>query len=324
MKTNIYSMLSHTCVWLAPHLRSLRANWPGEIQVCIIQGPFSDLPLRGGGTVGLSQDTADSLGVTLLEGPASLLKRSGAARQMRLCDFAAVHLAASDADYGLIVHGDAILERPTTPDALLGGRLAAARECQGHPWTTWVLLDARSRRPWTWADVDRSARVWPIQNLRSETLAAKIGPVDFAGHMEWCEPCWLHANAMSEDSPDTIHQKAAALRRYLGDWQDIPGKAFAPDPPLALPPRPSVLNRAGAYGVAVGRWIKAGRPTRSPERVLTIFQTHCQPCAYFNVHNQTCNQCGCRVRSSGAAFRNKLAMATESCPVGQWEAEPGA
>lgn len=69
------------------------------------------------------------------------------------------------------------------------------------------------------------------------------------------------------------------------------------------------------YGNAVTRWIAAGRPVRSENRVREIFDTLCRPCEHFDAQRQTCRLCGCHVRRSGSAFANKLKMATERCPA---------
>lgn len=79
-----------------------------------------------------------------------------------------------------------------------------------------------------------------------------------------------------------------------------------------------VLNmavRLMRYGSAVKRWIAAGRPVRSDDRVREIFDTLCRPCELFDAKRQTCRLCGCHVRRSGSALSNKIKMATERCPL---------
>jgi len=76
-----------------------------------------------------------------------------------------------------------------------------------------------------------------------------------------------------------------------------------------------MATRLARYGNAMRRWIAAGRPVRSDARVQEIFDTLCRTCEHFSVSRQTCKLCGCRVRRSGAAFLNKLKMATERCPA---------
>ncbi|MCL4194323.1 MAG: hypothetical protein KJZ87_21480, partial [Thermoguttaceae bacterium] len=76
-----------------------------------------------------------------------------------------------------------------------------------------------------------------------------------------------------------------------------------------------IPGRMIRYGQAVSRWIAAGRPTRSAERVRQVFETHCRPCEHFDPATQTCRLCGCHVAPAGPAYRNKIGMATERCPA---------
>lgn len=95
-----------------------------------------------------------------------------------------------------------------------------------------------------------------------------------------------------------------------------------PNPPdfsKTLPCRggsaPQGVRIALRYSAAVKRWVAAGRPVRSDDRVREIFENYCKPCEHFDSERQTCRVCGCRVRRSGAALLNKLKMATERCPL---------
>lgn len=91
----------------------------------------------------------------------------------------------------------------------------------------------------------------------------------------------------------------------------------------------SVIGRGVRYGRALARWIAAGSPLRSDERVNQILDEHCYGCELFT--GQTCGhkRCGCQIRSAeqdsqfgvAAPLVNKLRMATEACPDGKWEAE---
>jgi hypothetical protein len=87
-------------------------------------------------------------------------------------------------------------------------------------------------------------------------------------------------------------------------------------------PSPTTIEKVSRYAAAIAKWIAAGRPTRSQEQIDAILATHCGPCEHFK--NEACNQCGCKVNKHHAAWRNKLAMATEACPLDppKWGAEP--
>jgi len=91
-----------------------------------------------------------------------------------------------------------------------------------------------------------------------------------------------------------------------------------PDCPGRKDGQPNVVRRISNYARAVQRWIKAGRPVRDDARVAEIYDTKCRPCRHFDQNRETCTICGCFVRRSASALRNKIKMATEHCPEGKW------
>ncbi|HOM19215.1 MAG TPA: hypothetical protein PLQ00_17930, partial [Thermoguttaceae bacterium] len=78
---------------------------------------------------------------------------------------------------------------------------------------------------------------------------------------------------------------------------------------------PGMFRQAVNYSKAVLHWFAAGRPTRPPEEIERILAI-CQACQYYK--DGQCHVCGCRVTGDPAAWRNKIAMATETCPKGKW------
>lgn len=84
-------------------------------------------------------------------------------------------------------------------------------------------------------------------------------------------------------------------------------------------PRPAIA-RLSTYAQAMVRWIAAGRPVRPQGEIERILREHCEPCDKFR--DGTCGACGCRVNSSHRAWQNKIAMATEQCPLNppKWSA----
>jgi len=78
----------------------------------------------------------------------------------------------------------------------------------------------------------------------------------------------------------------------------------------------NLFSRAYRYTRALSRWIKAGRPVRSEEEIKRIFEICCEPCEGYA--EGTCRHCGCRVNLMAAATLNKIAMATEECPLEKW------
>jgi len=67
------------------------------------------------------------------------------------------------------------------------------------------------------------------------------------------------------------------------------------------------------YGKATARWVAAGRPVRTDNRVRELFDWFCRPCRHYDAANERCRLCGCRVAMTGPAALNKLMMATERC-----------
>jgi hypothetical protein len=101
--------------------------------------------------------------------------------------------------------------------------------------------------------------------------------------------------------------------------------ASSVSPPMSSP---SLFQKAASFVSAETRWIAAGRPVRSEERVAEIFSI-CQACERFRPGASelegSCAVCGCRLRSTGGLF-NKIQMATESCPLKppKWTADAPA
>lgn len=82
--------------------------------------------------------------------------------------------------------------------------------------------------------------------------------------------------------------------------------------------RTNYMKLAYRYTRALSRWIKAGRPARSEDEILGIFTTYCQTCEYMESDRGRCKQCGCHVGTVKSPLLNKIAMATEHCPVEKW------
>jgi hypothetical protein len=81
---------------------------------------------------------------------------------------------------------------------------------------------------------------------------------------------------------------------------------------------PGLMMQGLKYAKATGRWFIDGRPVRSEAEIRLIYDECCKVCDYFNAKKRTCNICKCRVRRSGPAIANKIAMATEHCPESKW------
>ena len=72
------------------------------------------------------------------------------------------------------------------------------------------------------------------------------------------------------------------------------------------------------YFGAVRRWVAMGRPTRTKEEIEQIFQEHCKGCERYDAEKHACKNCGCAVSEDASPLTNKLAMATENCPLGRF------
>lgn len=81
-------------------------------------------------------------------------------------------------------------------------------------------------------------------------------------------------------------------------------------------------KKAWSYFWAHVRWVKAGRPTRSPERVKEILETICVPCEAFIPSTSrpgegSCRECGCTLNQT-QGMGHKISMETEGCPLKKW------
>jgi hypothetical protein len=77
-----------------------------------------------------------------------------------------------------------------------------------------------------------------------------------------------------------------------------------------------IFNLAFRYTRALSRWIKAGRPVRTEEEIRRVFKTYCESCEAYE--EGRCRYCGCHVNLLNLATLNKIAMATEECPLDKW------
>jgi hypothetical protein len=80
----------------------------------------------------------------------------------------------------------------------------------------------------------------------------------------------------------------------------------------------TIFRKIKTYTGALSRWIKAGRPIREESEIVRIFEEHCQQCEAFEENSSSCSHCGCRINTLHIAPLNKIAMATEHCPLEKW------
>jgi hypothetical protein len=77
-------------------------------------------------------------------------------------------------------------------------------------------------------------------------------------------------------------------------------------------------DKLKGYAAAIKRWVAAGRPTRSEEDQKRILEEHCHKCEKYDREKDACMNCGCSLAQTGNPLTSKLAMGTESCPLGRW------
>jgi len=77
---------------------------------------------------------------------------------------------------------------------------------------------------------------------------------------------------------------------------------------------PGLPVKVWNYALALARWAEAGGAVRSPAEIASRLAI-CQACPHYGTHPPRCTLCGCPVSASPDAAKNKLAMATERCPL---------
>lgn len=80
-------------------------------------------------------------------------------------------------------------------------------------------------------------------------------------------------------------------------------------------PPPSILIRGWNFTSAMARWAVAGMPRRTQAQIEQRLAI-CQGCPHF--HDNQCMKCGCACVEKNRLI-NKLALATEKCPIGKWD-----
>jgi hypothetical protein len=88
----------------------------------------------------------------------------------------------------------------------------------------------------------------------------------------------------------------------------------------SFPHSPTLVERAQRYAAALWRHAKDGLRITSAEEIARRLAI-CQNCPSGEFDGAGCRVCGCPVNSTENSLRNKLAMASETCPRGHWQAE---
>lgn len=121
---------------------------------------------------------------------------------------------------------------------------------------------------------------------------------------------------------DTGEYSLEEIRRHFVAEQGMDGTAFdkivrrTQSEMAAHNAVPSLMVRGINFGLAILRWMRAGKPVCTEQQIANRFSI-CRSCPHFE--NGGCKLCGCPTNGD-VKWRNKLALATESCPEWKWTA----
>jgi len=124
--------------------------------------------------------------------------------------------------------------------------------------------------------------------------------------MKWvCPQCSLVVRLDANDKK---------IRCSCGHIEELGSRA------IARKKSPGIFRRASNYLTAMKAWEAAGKPTRSQREITEILDNHCRLCRWYNAEKKICSHhnCGCAVNEKSKGWVNKIAAATESCPIGKW------
>ena len=77
---------------------------------------------------------------------------------------------------------------------------------------------------------------------------------------------------------------------------------------------PPLSERIKSYLEELKKWEEAGKPTRSKDSIVEIYDNYCAKCEHLttSMGMTVCNICGCFCNRSMTI--NKIALATTTCP----------
>jgi len=219
----IYSLLSHTCIWLKRHLRLLRGCLPEQSRIVVVQGPYGGFRLTSGGVVRLLPEQARLLDVGVLEAPTALLGHLPAIRQAMLIDWVLGQVAEQAEPLALIIHGDVFPTRLVQSEELLAGKDVTGRGLgPNRLGSTWMMLKREAAAPRS--SLGPLAHLWDAEHPISHHHCRELGipfPED-KWAVEWCDPVWLHVNGMSIESLEQTEVKRQFFADYLRLSEDPP------------------------------------------------------------------------------------------------------
>lgn len=111
---------------------------------------------------------------------------------------------------------------------------------------------------------------------------------------------------------EVCKQCGAPIRR--GEIYTCP--AYSSHQPAVNFPTPIEGGIVHRYVSAVERWKAAGSPQRTAKEIAAVLAI-CEACEHFQrgLLRNSCKVCGCSLNAFEKGLVNKIAMATESCPL---------
>lgn len=218
----------------------------------------------------------------------------------------------------------------------MGGRLGpATRRMQLRPGVLWALQwqhlqcsALRKRIPRAAVTGSGLRDVWLDRNSIGSYDMPPVAAICQFEHtslplIKECPVCGRRIG--TPDPPEGI---LSVCRGERGKVVNAPDKKLIENAELAIYARQKAINknleppdfvtRAKNFASAAAKWQAAGRPKCTDEQREQRFKI-CETCELFNGTHCTHSACGCPI-TRDSRWRNKLAWATEACPIGKWGA----
>lgn len=135
---------------------------------------------------------------------------------------------------------------------------------------------------------------------------------------DYCSTCPLLVAEKCSANGGSIAQKTRRMNFLSWATSVCPKGNFKSEPgtTTAEPKEPRTIHQIWTFTSAVAKWKSAGSPLRSQPEIDRIFAV-CQACPQFinDGSRPRCRLCGCSLNQGPNGLTNKIAMATETCPI---------
>ena len=131
------------------------------------------------------------------------------------------------------------------------------------------------------------------------------------------------SDVVCANCPHKVQKQKPPCQRAMTDQEAVDlvkenFKTHLHAPKVGTPEYPAMSSQLINYKEALMKWQKAGRPVRKEEEIRDIYENKCKACDWFDSVKGRCRGCGCKVSMGSMAIFNKIKMATEKCPKGEW------